>query len=412
MPAVTKPYRKSAWRRALNALVRPLARLGLTGPRTYVLTVPGRTSGKLWSTPVSIVEDGDAAGSLRRMATELGEERTSRGLGRAAPRPSDERLSVFELDADAAVPVLREYYRLAGSRGRSSPSRSLGERRVAGGGLTASRLRARRVIGSERGREAEESLLVAATDIELCDHPGSCAASARSRRRSATARELALRPPVAVVHIGIAGGRGITPGRPRDRQRVRLLRHLRRDPGGRPSRARCRAARERARGTAGCARAADRNQRSGGRSHVKCVPSRGHGGFRRAAGRVPRRGFRRSRSGRSRTRSPRATDRAGASGARSSPSPTRSRACSKRSLSSLRAWRGVRGRSGRSDRCRHPFRRRSAQSASSSARRFARTPRSSGARSRSASPSSSRTHSCGRARRVTEASRSSRSPLC
>ena len=54
----SRPYRKSPWRRALNALVRPLARLGLTGPRTHLLTVPGRTSGRLWSTPVSIVRIG------------------------------------------------------------------------------------------------------------------------------------------------------------------------------------------------------------------------------------------------------------------------------------------------------------------------------------------------------------------
>ena len=53
-----EPYRLSHWRRALNAVVRPLARLGLTGPRTHLLTVPGRRSGKPWSTPVSIVREG------------------------------------------------------------------------------------------------------------------------------------------------------------------------------------------------------------------------------------------------------------------------------------------------------------------------------------------------------------------
>ena len=51
-----KTYRRSPGRRALNAVVRPLARLGLTGPRTYLLTVPGRRTGRLWSTPVTIVE--------------------------------------------------------------------------------------------------------------------------------------------------------------------------------------------------------------------------------------------------------------------------------------------------------------------------------------------------------------------
>ncbi len=59
MPGELRPYRKSLWRRALNVLVRPLARLGLTGPRTHLLTVPGRRSGRLWSTPVSIVRLGE-----------------------------------------------------------------------------------------------------------------------------------------------------------------------------------------------------------------------------------------------------------------------------------------------------------------------------------------------------------------
>ena len=58
MSQATKPYRKSLWRRGVNAVVRPLARAGLTGPRTHLLTVPGRRSGRPWSTPVSIVAEG------------------------------------------------------------------------------------------------------------------------------------------------------------------------------------------------------------------------------------------------------------------------------------------------------------------------------------------------------------------
>src|SRR3990172_7776465 len=53
-----KPYRLSPVRRAVNAIVRPLAGLGLMGPRTHLLSVPGRKTGKLWSTPVSIVTRG------------------------------------------------------------------------------------------------------------------------------------------------------------------------------------------------------------------------------------------------------------------------------------------------------------------------------------------------------------------
>lgn len=107
-----KPYRKSAWRRALNALVRPLARVGLAGPRTYVLTVPGRTSGKRWSTPVSIVKESNE----RWLVAPYGDRnwvKNARAAGwvelqRGRRR---ERLAVVELDPGEAVPVLREYFR-------------------------------------------------------------------------------------------------------------------------------------------------------------------------------------------------------------------------------------------------------------------------------------------------------------
>jgi len=55
-------------------------------------------------------------------------------------------------------------------------------------------------------------LLVAATDIELCGHPGLVCGVGPVEAGAATARELVLRPPRAVLHVGIAGARGITPG--------------------------------------------------------------------------------------------------------------------------------------------------------------------------------------------------------
>jgi deazaflavin-dependent oxidoreductase (nitroreductase family) len=109
-----KPYRKSYWRRALNAVVRPLARLGLTGPRTHLLTVRGRKSGKPWSTPVSIV----AEGGERWLVAPYGERnwvKNARAAGWVELRRGrrDERLCVEELFAEDAVPVLRRYYELA-----------------------------------------------------------------------------------------------------------------------------------------------------------------------------------------------------------------------------------------------------------------------------------------------------------
>ena len=107
-----KPYRKSVWRRGLNALVRPLARLGLAGRSTHVLTVAGRESGRLWSTPVSIVRDGD----VRWLVAPYGERnwvKNARAAGRVELRRGRrrDRLVVEEVDAGQAVPVLREYYR-------------------------------------------------------------------------------------------------------------------------------------------------------------------------------------------------------------------------------------------------------------------------------------------------------------
>ncbi len=55
-------------------------------------------------------------------------------------------------------------------------------------------------------------MLVAATEIELCDRPGLVCGIGPVDAAATTARALASTPPSAVVHVGIAGGRGITPG--------------------------------------------------------------------------------------------------------------------------------------------------------------------------------------------------------
>ena len=55
-------------------------------------------------------------------------------------------------------------------------------------------------------------LLVAATDMELCERPGLACGVGPVEAAAATARALALDPPDAVLHVGIAGARGITPG--------------------------------------------------------------------------------------------------------------------------------------------------------------------------------------------------------
>jgi deazaflavin-dependent oxidoreductase (nitroreductase family) len=110
---VTRPYRRSLWRRALNGLVRPLARLGLAGPRTYLLTVPGRVTGRPWSTPVSIVAEGDALW-LVAPSGERNWVKNARAAGAVELRRGRQRqwYLVDELGPADAVPVLRRYYAL------------------------------------------------------------------------------------------------------------------------------------------------------------------------------------------------------------------------------------------------------------------------------------------------------------
>jgi deazaflavin-dependent oxidoreductase (nitroreductase family) len=107
-----KPYRLSTCRRLSNLVVRPLARLGLTGPRTHLLTVPGRRTGRMWSTPISLI---DWQGNRYAVAP-YGERnwvKNARAAGWVDLRRGRrrERLEVEELSPAEAVPVLQEYYR-------------------------------------------------------------------------------------------------------------------------------------------------------------------------------------------------------------------------------------------------------------------------------------------------------------
>ena len=109
-----KPYRLSPIRRAINALVRPLARLGLAGRRTHLLTVPGRVTGRLYTTPVSLAWlDGD-----RFLVAPYGERnwvKNARAAGWVELRRGSrrERLGVEEAKPEQAIGVLRDYYRWA-----------------------------------------------------------------------------------------------------------------------------------------------------------------------------------------------------------------------------------------------------------------------------------------------------------
>jgi nucleoside phosphorylase len=57
-----------------------------------------------------------------------------------------------------------------------------------------------------------EILLVAATELELCGHPGFVCGVGPVEAAVTISRELAMHQPRAVINVGIGGSRGLTPG--------------------------------------------------------------------------------------------------------------------------------------------------------------------------------------------------------
>ena len=80
-PPVTATYRNRPLRRLLNVLVRPLARLGLAGKRTHVLTVVGRRSGSATRPLSRSSSSTGSAGSSPRTASGNGSRTPGRQAG-------------------------------------------------------------------------------------------------------------------------------------------------------------------------------------------------------------------------------------------------------------------------------------------------------------------------------------------
>lgn len=104
-------YRLSLPRRLTNVLVRPLIRLGVSGAM-HLLTVPGRTTGRPYSTPVKLVERDGA----RWLVAPYGERswvKNARAAGKVELRHGRrvETMTVVEADPATAAPVLRDYLR-------------------------------------------------------------------------------------------------------------------------------------------------------------------------------------------------------------------------------------------------------------------------------------------------------------
>ncbi len=105
-----KTYRLSRWRRLVNEVVKRLLRAGLAPRHTYLLTVQGRRTGRLYSTPVTLVEDG----GQRWLVAPYGEvawvrnARASREVTLSRGKRL-ERVVLFDVEPAEAAPVLKRY---------------------------------------------------------------------------------------------------------------------------------------------------------------------------------------------------------------------------------------------------------------------------------------------------------------
>ena len=103
-------YRLGLGRRAGNRVVRLLLRLGLMPGPTYLLTVPGRRTGRPMSTPVTLVEEGETRWLVAPYG-DVGWVRNTRAAGRItlSRGTRSETLPIHELSPAEAAPVLQRY---------------------------------------------------------------------------------------------------------------------------------------------------------------------------------------------------------------------------------------------------------------------------------------------------------------
>jgi deazaflavin-dependent oxidoreductase (nitroreductase family) len=107
---VASTYRLTPSRRAANRLVRLLLKLGLMPGPTYLLTVPGRRTGRPLSTPVTLVEEGGTRWLVAPYG-DVGWVRSVRAAGQVTLSRGrrSETLAIREVSAGEAAPVLQRY---------------------------------------------------------------------------------------------------------------------------------------------------------------------------------------------------------------------------------------------------------------------------------------------------------------
>jgi deazaflavin-dependent oxidoreductase (nitroreductase family) len=105
-----KTYKRNLATRLINSWFRTLTKLGLGASYRQILTVPGRRTGQLHSTPVDVIE----VGGHRWLVAGYGPANwvlntRARGEITLSRGSHSETYKVEEVGAETAIPVLRKY---------------------------------------------------------------------------------------------------------------------------------------------------------------------------------------------------------------------------------------------------------------------------------------------------------------
>lgn len=107
---MSKTYQVTPIVRFVNQMMRLMIRLSIAPKGYYLLTVRGRKSGKLYSTPVALVEEGNQ----RWLVSPYGEVawlRNARAAGQVtlSRGGQSETVKLIEQGPEASAPVLKQY---------------------------------------------------------------------------------------------------------------------------------------------------------------------------------------------------------------------------------------------------------------------------------------------------------------
>jgi hypothetical protein len=99
------------WLKPFNRVIMPLNRLGVTLGTQHVLSIPGRRSGKLRSTPVSLLTVDGRRYIVSALETDWVKNERAAGWGILSRGRRQERIRLVELPVEERADILREFPR-------------------------------------------------------------------------------------------------------------------------------------------------------------------------------------------------------------------------------------------------------------------------------------------------------------